>query len=295
MSTRSRRRTRALLGCAIILGVFWLPRDTGSTTALAAASILEPAQRLLARSGRTLGRAVAGLGSWGAEAENRRLEKKVAELTEQVARERARSIDLDRRLHATAEFVRHQKDLGSAQVRVVAEAEVIGEGAGPQSGTVFIDRGTNHGVVPGTVVVEGRSVVGIVRAASGSVSSVLLVTSVGSRLTGRIVPTGKFTEAGELGIVVGNGDGTMRVKYISKRAPEVGDFVVTRGQAGRIPKHLLIGEVVEATRSAGQRTYDVLVRPARDIDRLVTVVAVRPNVPTPDLNEAAAPEADTDE
>ena len=173
-------------------------------------------------------------------------------------------------------------DRGSELVR--RPARLMGEGAGPQKGLVFIDKGSGSGVQRGMVVVAGRSVVGRVRAASASVSSVLLVTSVGSSFDGQVASTG------ERGIVAGNGDGTMRMKYVMKSPPRVGEAVVTAGRDGRTPRGLVLGLVAACDRQPGGLTYDVTLRPVRDLDRLDAVDAVRPAVSFSDLpGEPARP------
>jgi len=280
MSIRLRPRARILLGCVAVFGPLLVPAPHTSAFSIACVSLLEPVQRPLARSGRLLASSLDFLGSFrGAAAENRRLKRRIIALTEERDVWRARAAENGRRLATLGAFRRYQRDeLGPHQAVEVEEAEVIGEGAGGRLGLIFVDRGSSDGIEKGMAVAAGRSVVGTVQAVSASVSSVLLVTSPASKLDGRVTPTG------ERGIVVGNGDGTMRMMYLSKTMPKKGDGVLTTGLDGVTPKHFMLGRVVRATRRSGTLTYDVTLRPLRDLDRLVSVVAVKPALSPRDLS-----------
>jgi len=214
----------------------------------------------------------ADLGAWRrAPRENRELREKVRKLNEELAYERARAAEAAERLRMLAEFEPHRRGL------FAREAEVIGQGTGPQSHVLFIDRGSSDGLSLGMAVAVGHSVVGRIEAVAPSVSSVRLVTSPASRFDGVLVATG------ERGIVVGNGDGTMRMKYVSGRAPEVGTAVVARGRDGLTPKHFVLGRVTEAARRPGALTCVVRLRPVRDLANVPGVQAVRPAVSLEDF------------
>ncbi|MFO7898379.1 MAG: rod shape-determining protein MreC [Planctomycetota bacterium] len=277
MSTRARSVAWLLLGGLAVCGSFVLPSHIRSSASLACLSAVAPAQRLLARAGRSvsfaLDRALPGRSA--RESGDR---PSAARLAEELARERARSREYERRLRNLAAFARARKSLTACRPEPVAEAEVIGRGAGPHGAVVFIDRGTRHGVEEGMVALEGRSVVGTVRAAAPSVSAVLLGTSIGSRFAGLLVPAGDAAARAERGIVVGRGDGTMKMKYVTRRRPRVGDQVVTQGRDGLIPKQLLLGCVTRVSREPGRLTYDVTIESIRDFERLVTVIVARPAV-----------------
>jgi len=285
MSTRSRPRPRHVLGGAVVLGCLLIPARYTAPAGLTCASVGAPIQKVLARGARFLAGAFDGLSLWGAAAEkNRRLQARVAQLTEQLHRERGRLAEMSLRFQTLQElgaFLRESQNLVSCHAEDIIEAEVIGRGAGTQRGILFIDRGSGNRIRRGTVVVAGQSVVGRVRATAPSVSSVLLVTSPGSRIDGQLINA--LGKLGEPGIVVGNGDGTMRMKYVSKSEPQPGDGVLTRGRDGLTPKHLLLGLVAGAERRPGSIIYDIVVRPARDLDRLATVVAVKPAVSATDF------------
>ena len=278
MSISLRPRTRILLGCIAVFGPLLVPARHTSSFSIACVSLLEPVQKPLARGGRLLASSLDFLGSFGgAAAENRRLKRRIIALTEERDVWRARAAEKHRKLAKLGAFRRYQQELGPNQAAEVEEAEVIGEGARARLGLIFVDRGSSDGIEKGMAVVAGRSVVGTVQAVSASVSSVLLVTSPASKLDGRV------TSTGERGIVVGNGDGTMRMMYLSKAMPKNGDKVLTPGLDGVIPKHFVLGRVVRSSRRSGTLTYEVTLRPLSDLDRLVNVVAVKPALSARDL------------
>jgi len=284
MSTRLRPPFRIFLGCFVVFAPLMIPAHHTATLGIGCVSMLAPAQKPLARAGRLLAGSFDFLGSLrGSAAQNRKLRERVAALTEERDVWRARCAERDVRIETLGKFRQYQQSRGANEAVEIGEAEVIGQGSGTQRGLIFIGRGSRDGITKGMAVAAGRSVVGTVQAVSPSVSSVLLVTSPGLKLDGRVVSTG------ERGIVVGNGDGTMRMTYLSETRPAKDDAVLTTGLDGLTPKHFVLGTVVSATRRPGALTYEVVLRPLRDLDRLVTVVAVKPAASAGDMT---APRSD---
>jgi rod shape-determining protein MreC len=287
MSTRFRPRTSTVLALLLVFGSLLVPRPHASSASLAVASALAPVQRVLARAGHEIAFNLASLtGCHSAARENRKLRDQVAALQEQLQLERARSAEKDARLQRFNDFLPHRSGLTAYEVEVVGEAEVVGQGAGAGRGFVFVDRGSAEGIVPGMVAVVGHSAVGIVRACGASVSSVELVTSPGACFDGLIGTTG------ERGIVIGRGDGTMTMRYVSKSKPEPSAAVVTRGLDGRTPKGFLLGLVASAERRSGSLTYEVTLSPARDLDRLKAVWLVKPSIAAEDFPPTGAGASD---
>jgi rod shape-determining protein MreC len=261
-----------VLGCVAVFGCFFLPERHASTVGLAAVSSLEPIEKTLASCGRWLSLGFSNLASFTRSgAEVRKLRVEVAELRERLEAERSRSADKDRRLQMLSEFASHRQNL------TVTEAEVMGEGAGAERGILYINRGSKDGLREGMAVVAGQSVVGRICAVNANASAVLLVTSRGSRLDGQV------TSTGEPGVVIGNGDGTMRMKYVSQTLPKAKDGVVTRGRDGLTPRHFLLGTVVRSRREPGLLTCEVVLKPVRNLDQLASVLVVRPTTSAPDF------------
>jgi rod shape-determining protein MreC len=267
-----------------------IPAERTSQVSVGTVSALASVQKRLARFGRLLGDSFDLLGSLrgSASEQNRALKEKVIRLTEQRDLWHARANESEQKLKMLGEFRRYQQDRRPNEADEVAEAEIIGQGSGAQRGLVFIDRGSRDGLAKGTAVAAGRSIAGRVSATSTSTSSVLLITSPASKIDGRIKLTG------ERGIVVGNGDGTMRMTYISKVKPRTGDSVMTVGLDGTTPKHFVLGTIVSVGRRPGQLAYEVTLKPLRQLDRLVNVVVVRPAVSPGDQSAPTRDGADTD-
>ncbi len=278
MSIDRRVRPRFVLGCAAVFGCLLVPPRYASSFGISWVSVFAPAQKALARGGRLLAFSLDDIASWRhTAAENRRLREQVHRLTAELAHERAIGASREASLRTLGAFRRYQQERGQHAVEEVEEAEVVGEGIGAQRGIVFIDRGSNDRVQPGMTAISGKSIVGTVRAVAPSVSAVLLITSSGARFDGQVV------ETGEPGVVVGNGDGTMTMKYVAQVRPPVGSSVVTRGRDGSTPAHFLLGQVIRAERAPGALAYDIVIRPACDLDRLAGVVVARPAVSAADF------------
>ena len=262
-----------LFRCAIVLGVLAIPAQRAATLSLWCVSALEPVQRPMARGGHLLGWSLDFLGTLrGRTTENERLREKVAALTEERDRWRARAAEAEQWAEDLAEFRARRQEVGRGEVIPVVEAEVIGQGTGPQTGVIFIGRGSRDGVRRGMAVAVGRSIIGTVQAVGPRASAVRLVTSPASRLDGRIASTG------ERGIVTGRGDGTMRMKHIWETAPRLGESVLTTGRDGWAPKHFVLGRIARVRPNPGTLTYDVTLKPVRDLGRLASVVVVQPAI-----------------
>ena len=131
--------------------------------------------------------------------------------------------------------------LGAFQARSPSKtiaARVIATGTGANSKAVFVDRGSNAGVVKGMAVVTPNGIVGKVLAAYPTASQVLLVTD----------PTfaaGVISQKNRVqGTLKGQGHGTVLVDYIQNEQPvEAGEWFYTSGDDRVFPKGLPAGQV----------------------------------------------------
>ena len=258
-------RPASFLAVAFVLAIPLIPSklaDTGSMTLIGTLAAIErPAVRTARFSAGFLQRLISIPSLLS---ENARLKTDVADLKEQLNIEVAGSSEKSRRIEMLAEFMPYKQKLS------VCEAAVIGEGAGIHSGYFFIDRGTRDNIRPGVGIVAGKSLIGVVRVSAAGASSVEAVANSTFKIDAELA------ETGERGIVAGNGDGTLRMLYVSKRRPRIGEGVLTRGRDGYIPRHFLIGTVTAAERKPGELTYDIIVSPVRSVSELSTVLAVIP-------------------
>lgn len=157
---------------------------------------------------------------------------------------------------------------GNPQTAFVA-ATVIGYETDPYLRGLILDVGTRHGVQEGMpVVAPGSALVGRIAAADFNRSRVRLLTDAGSQV-GALLQTTRAS-----GIVVGQPDGSLLLDFVrSDEEIRLGDIVLTSGVGGRIPRALVIGQVVEILGS-GEPFRRARVRPAVDPRRLTYVLVI---------------------
>ena len=150
-----------------------------------------------------------------------------------------------------------------------AAAEVIAGAASPDFRTVTIDKGSSEGLSTDMAVISPAGVVGRVILPSRRASKVQL-------LIDRNAAAGALIERTRVqGVVIGVGDGTLRMQYVPATADvKTGDLVVTSGIDGIYPKGFVIGTVDHTERGVGPY-HEIVVRPAVDFARLEEVLIVK--------------------
>jgi rod shape-determining protein MreC len=166
-----------------------------------------------------------------------------------------------------------------AQLDTVA-AEVIAGAASLDFQTVTIDKGSSDQLATDMAVISPAGVVGRVILPTRRASKVQL-------LIDRNAAAGALIERTRVqGVVVGVGDGMMRMQYVPGTADvKTGDLVVTSGIDGIYPKGFVIGTIDHADRGSGAY-HEIVIRPAVDFSRLEEVLIVR----TPPASRTAAAE-----
>jgi rod shape-determining protein MreC len=159
-------------------------------------------------------------------------------------------------------------------------AEVIAGPASPDFQTVTIDKGSSEGLATDMAVISPAGVVGRVILPSRRASKVQL-------LIDRNAAAGALIERTRVqGVVVGVGDGMLRMQYVPGTADvKTGDLVVTSGIDGIYPKGFVIGTIDHADRGSGAY-HEIVIRPAVDFARLEEVLIVR----TPPASRTAVTE-----
>jgi rod shape-determining protein MreC len=159
-------------------------------------------------------------------------------------------------------------------------AEVIAGAASPDFRTVTIDKGSSDQLATDMAVISPAGVVGRVILPSRRASKVQL-------LIDRNAAAGALIERTRVqGVVVGIGDGMLRMQYVPGTADvKTGDLVVTSGIDGIYPKGFVIGTIDHTDRGVGAY-HEIVIRPAVDFSRIEEVLIVR----TPPASRAAAPE-----
>ena len=197
--------------------------------------------------------------------ENDVLRRELADAQVQVQSQRALA-DRSRGFARLLEL-RDRTDLATAA------AEIIGSGATADFRTVTIDKGVLEGLKADMAVIAPAGVVGRVVVTSPRASKVQLIVD-------RNAAAGALIERSRAqGLVLGVGDDTLRMDYVSEVSDVVvGDTVVTSGIDGIFPKGFVIGRVNAIEKSAGAYRR-IAVQPAVDFSSLEEVLVVL--TPTP--------------
>lgn len=223
---------------------------------------LAPFQVVSSWIGRSVGRMWTGyVDLVDARRDNQHLEEQVAALQGELVR----LGELERENARLAELLSFRARVGG----VVYGARVIARDPGPLSMTLTLDRGERDHVRRGMAVLAPQGVVGQIAEASYAAARVVLLTDHNSGIDA-IVQRSRAR-----GIVQGGTDGSCYMNYLSRDADiAVGDRVLTSGLDGIFPKGVVIGEVVEVSRSHRGLLQAAVVRPGVALDRLEEVLVV---------------------
>jgi rod shape-determining protein MreC len=178
--------------------------------------------------------------------------------------------------HATAQRTDNLRQLLELRERSglqTTAAEIIAAAADPDFRTVTIDKGSSDGLAADMAVISPAGVVGRLILPSSRASQVQL-------LIDRSAAAGALIERTRTqGVVVGFGDGTLRMQYVPGTSDvKPGDLVVTSGIDGIYPKGFVIGTIETVERGPGSY-HEITVRPAVDSSRLEEVLVVKTPAP----------------
>lgn len=148
-------------------------------------------------------------------------------------------------------------------------ARVMGRDPVRWSRSVLLDRGKRSGIRPGAAVITPAGLVGHVSEVGASSCKVVLLLDPDCRVAGLVQRTR------ESGLVIGGGDGRLRMLYLPETAgSQAGDLIVTAGLGGAYPKGLLIGTIRDLRREVDGLSATARVEPAINADRLEEVLVV---------------------
>jgi rod shape-determining protein MreC len=200
-----------------------------------------------------------------AHEENRALRDEVAQLKIDLQRQEALARE-------TEELQRLLELRGRVEFKTRG-AEIIGGSAAPDFRTVTINLGAGDGLGKDLAVLAPDGVVGRVVLTSRRAAKVQLLID-RNAAAGAIVG-----QARAECIVVGSGDGRLRLEYMGSTVEvKAGDEVITSGTDGIYPKGFSIG-IVESVERGGK---GIVVRPAVDFSRLEHVLVVLERPPRAD-------------
>ena len=162
--------------------------------------------------------------------------------------------------------------------------------------SLYINRGSNHGIFPGFPVTIGRTLVGRVKEVSRNVSLVLLITDPGVVVPVNIIaekskkPVSQDgSERTSRGLLRGNASARPRIARLNVEDIDLdsgvkeGMQVITNESSGQFPYGLLVGKVSEV--KPRQAFLDVEIEIAGDVT-LVDILMVIPHR-RPSLDEVA--------
>ena len=152
-------------------------------------------------------------------------------------------------------------------------ADVVAGSLSPDFRAITIDKGLGDGLARDMAVINADGVLGRVAQPAANTATVQLIIDRSAAAAVRIDRT--RTE----GIAMGNGDGTLRLEYLSASADVIeGDTVVTAGIDGVYPPGLRVG-LIERVVRAGPAYRQVVIRPFADFSRLETVLVLTSPAP----------------
>jgi len=124
-------------------------------------------------------------------------------------------------------------------------ARVIGDSAGPFVSSVLVNAGSRHGVRKGQAAMTGDGLAGRVAEVGQRHARILLLTDLNARVPVRV--EGSRQKA----ILAGENNANPRLLYLDDiSAVQVGQVVMTSGDAGLMPPGLPIGTVVAKSKTA---------------------------------------------
>lgn len=148
--------------------------------------------------------------------------------------------------------------------------EVLYTGRDPFAQKVFVDKGSDSGIVPGEAVIDIDGVVGQVTRVFPFMAEVTLVTDKDHAVPVKVVRTGVRS------VLYGSGTGrSPELRFTAPNADiEVGDVLVTSGIDGTYPAGLAVARVVTLERDTGQMFARITTRPLAGVDRSVHLLVL---------------------
>lgn len=141
--------------------------------------------------------------------------------------------------------------------------EVLYAGRDPFAQKLFVDKGSDAGIVPGEAVIDADGVVGQVTRVFPFMAEVTLVSDKDHAVPVKVVRTGVRS------VLYGSGTGrSPELRFTAPNADiEVGDILVTSGIDGTYPPGLAVAQVATLERDTGQMFARITARPLAGADR----------------------------
>jgi rod shape-determining protein MreC len=191
-----------------------------------------------------------------------------SQLLEENAALRAKNLEYSQAAQryqaAEAEAAQLRKLIGASErlERRATPAEILYGGRDPYSHKVFIDRGAQHGVEPGSPVADESGAVGQVTRVYPGLSEVTLLTDKDHAIPVQVVRNGLRA------VAFGGGSGMLELRFMAANAEiQNGDRLVTSGIDGVYPAGLPVATVVRIERDAAHTFARIVCEPAAGVQR----------------------------
>lgn len=196
------------------------------------------------------------------EEENRTLLQRISELEQEKIRN-AEAVLENERLKKILQIRSQRPDY-------ITTAKVFSRDPTNWFQTLWINKGSDDGVLKDMVAVATVGPVGRIHRVFDTGANILLITDVNSSVSVRLQSTRIE------GILEGKGDNTCYLKYVSKEANvNVGDRIITSGLDGIYPAGLLIGYVSDVKKGEAEMFQEIEAVPLQDLNTVEEVAILR--------------------
>ena len=200
------------------------------------------------------------------KAENEALKQQIRDM-EQTVRDVQLAIEENNQLRREAGQPDRVRDL------TTVNAEVIGRNPGDWATTLTLDKGSDHGVEEGDLVMTVDGMAGYVSEVASNTCEITTVVDVEMQCGALI------TRTRETAIAEGNYDlmaeGALRLSYLTENSTVViGDTVETSGRGGLFPKGVMIGTVESVLPEENGISYYAVIKPFVDVETVSSVSIV---------------------
>ena len=229
--------------------------------------VTTPVQRAASGIGGFFGKGLSYFTDFDAlQAENEELRRQLREM-EQTVRDAELALEENARLRQQAGQPERQRDL------TTVEAEVIARNPGDWATTLTLDKGSNHGVEVGDLVITVDGMAGYVSEVAGNTCEITTVVDVEMQCGALITRTRETAIAeGDYDLMA---EGNLRLSYLTEDASVViGDTVETSGRGGVFPKGVMIGTVENVLPEDNGISYYAVLRPFVDVETVSSVSIV---------------------
>jgi rod shape-determining protein MreC len=173
--------------------------------------------------------------------------------------------DAQRYQTASAELdqLRRVNDMRARFDRQAIPAEVLYTGRDPYDYKVILDKGRQHAVAAGSLVIDADGVIGQVTRVHAMVSEVTLITDKAQAIPVQVVRNSLRAVAFGAGA-----SGMIELRFLPPNADvRDGDRLVTSGIDGNYPAGVAVATVVRVERDASQAFARVICEPLAGVDR----------------------------